>query len=733
MASAWLDLNCNMTMEDSERASGRATVLDSGTYYGAALDGFMMRKALADQTNPSGADVPATDPGEEFAGLNIGTLNNRDPRGETVAANAGTRVVVFEWYPGGGTPLITKATADANCAGTSPAWMHVRVRITSDRGNAAGGANRADSNFFGYGSPTPAGPARDGEVEDYTLDLDIGLTPAVVTEFRATADVDGNNWLRWTTASEIGVSGFRVERFDVDGNGKGKWTRVHSGGWLPSAQSLQGAEYQLLDNDLLEGETASYRIIERSNGGKPVTHGPYVVDSIFSGDASFASDSYAFEFLLDVEGILERQETISENAGKAKGKSASPDTVKLGVSETGVQFVPADDIAEAFDVNATLAKNWLKQGKLELKRNGTDVAWFDTGDGLLFYGVAPDNTWSTESMYWLSSNQSGNTMAEAQLQNGSIAESSFVAVEHSEQDNRPFLEINHQQTDDFWYWTGIVTFPGYDAITLPAASPGALAEDAMLTVALQGFTQVQHEVEVSLGGDVIGTMLFNGTDRAEQSFAVPAAYMGGSALDVTMRTTGAFGYSSLFIEHLELEYLRSHSAQDGMLSFGQTASGALHITGLSDAEGLAVLDISNAQAPVWLDGGKFKSGAFEASFASGDFIAANASAWRSVSITPVTDEVKIKNPTEYLVIAPEELMEGAQALVDYRSGEMKTQLVSLESIYDHVSFGEPDPRSIRNYLVGSSRVPDYVVLVGDGAYDYKDFYETGYNLISGHR
>ena len=321
-------------------------------------------------------------------------------------------------------------------------------------------------------------------------------------------------------------------------------------------------------------------------------------------------------------------------------------------------------------------------------------------------------------------------MAETNLQNGSVPDSFFVSSVHSEEDVRPVLEINHDQTDDFWYWSGIVTYPGYDSITLPAQSPGSLAEEAMLTVALQGFTEVTHEVEVSLGGDVIGTMLLDRQVRNAQSFAVPADKMGGETLDVTLRTTGAFGYSSLMIEYFDLEYVRSHTAVGGELAFGQDATAAAHITGLSANEDLAMLDISNVLMPRWLDGGKFKSGAFEASFDSGDFFAANASAWNSVSITAVTEEQKIKNPTEYLVIAPEELMEGAQLLVDYRNGDLKTQLISLESIYDHASFGEPDPRSIRNFLIESGRLPSYVVLVGDGIYDYRDYYATGYNLLS---
>jgi hypothetical protein len=89
------------------------------------------------------------------------------------------------------------------------------------------------------------------------------------------------------------------------------------------------------------------------------------------------------------------------------------------------------------------------------------------------------------------------------------------------------------------------------------------------------------------------------------------------------------------------------------------------------------------------------------------------------------------NGADYIAIAPRALFAGAQALVDYRAAAgLRTMLVDLQDVYDEFSYGVPTPYAVRDFLSYAYRnwagaPPSYVVLVGNGHFDYKDKLGTG--------
>jgi hypothetical protein len=82
------------------------------------------------------------------------------------------------------------------------------------------------------------------------------------------------------------------------------------------------------------------------------------------------------------------------------------------------------------------------------------------------------------------------------------------------------------------------------------------------------------------------------------------------------------------------------------------------------------------------------------------------------------------NQADHLVIAPPALMEAAGAFAAYRRGRgLRSQAVSLEDVYDEFSHGIATPHAIRAFLAASRSwavAPRYVLLLGDGSFDYQD-------------
>ena len=67
----------------------------------------------------------------------------------------------------------------------------------------------------------------------------------------------------------------------------------------------------------------------------------------------------------------------------------------------------------------------------------------------------------------------------------------------------------------------------------------------------------------------------------------------------------------------------------------------------------------------------------------------------------------------------------AESLADYRAKQgLKATVVTLSEIYDEFNHGIVDPHAIKAFLESAysnwQPGPKYVVLAGDGSYDYKD-------------
>jgi hypothetical protein len=86
---------------------------------------------------------------------------------------------------------------------------------------------------------------------------------------------------------------------------------------------------------------------------------------------------------------------------------------------------------------------------------------------------------------------------------------------------------------------------------------------------------------------------------------------------------------------------------------------------------------------------------------------------------------------DYLVIAPEEFLDEVSPLLDYRRSEgLRVEAVSMEQIYEEFGYGETTPLALREFLKlahQSWQAPSlrYILLLGDGTYDFKDYLKTG--------
>jgi len=148
---------------------------------------------------------------------------------------------------------------------------------------------------------------------------------------------------------------------------------------------------------------------------------------------------------------------------------------------------------------------------------------------------------------------------------------------------------------------------------------------------------------------------------------------------------------------------------------------------------VVAVDVTEPQEPKWLMGLEPGAGTVRLRAESGRrYLLATPEGLHAPRISsPVRSSLKSEtNRADYLVIAPEAFHPAAQALVERRASQgLATKAVSLEEIASVFGHGEASGEAIRIFLTHAYHEwqrpsPRYVVLVGDGSHDPRNFLGT---------
>ena len=306
-------------------------------------------------------------------------------------------------------------------------------------------------------------------------------------------------------------------------------------------------------------------------------------------------------------------------------------------------------------------------------------------------------------------------------------------------------------TDDFFCWED----NQFDVVA-PAVS--SVPHTATLTLNLHGDTSyicdLDHQVQPYVNGELVGTGDFDGTEEYAESFHFESNHLnpGPNALELYFpepgECDGNYPDNSGYINFFEIAYLSDFIALDDALAFGGDMPGVwqYQAQSFSDAD-ITVLDVSNRQRPVWIEDAVITgSGPYQAAFQADNgvaggarFYAAAASGWKKpLKIIPDTpsDLHSPANGADYLIITHNDFLAQAQQLADYRAAtdHFRTTVVDVQDIYDEFNGGLMDAETIREFIIYASSHwqsprPQYVVLMGNGHYDFHDNLGTGEPML----
>ncbi len=324
--------------------------------------------------------------------------------------------------------------------------------------------------------------------------------------------------------------------------------------------------------------------------------------------------------------------------------------------------------------------------------------------------------------------------------------SSFVETVHFEEDLAAMPALFHDPGADFWLWDYLVA--GYDPLaskTLTVTTPGAVAGQN-LEVQLQGIvtteTKNEHHVRVALNGTALGDTWWMGATPHTAKFDIPDGLLrqGDNEVEILALLDDGIDFSMVAIESVEVVYERSLSVEMDQLVFTLADEGVARVEGLSSADAW-ILDVTDAKQPRVISssavGGDAGAAWLEFNAPSGDYLVATAAgAMRPESIVAAAAP-GLRGPgkrAEYVVITSPSLTASAGRLAAYRAKDgLRTAVVTTQQIYDDFNYGIASPSAIQDFIKYAATkwkpATRFVVLAGEGSYDYKNNLGNGDSLV----
>jgi hypothetical protein len=414
---------------------------------------------------------------------------------------------------------------------------------------------------------------------------------------------------------------------------------------------------------------------------------------------------------------------------------ASLPGVKISVAEDGwYRATQADLVAYGFSPTADLRSLQLYADGVEVPiriNSSKNTGALRPGDSIEFYGVALDTISDSTREYWLISGDTPGKRIKTQVLKNLSSNKVVQSFEYSVEKNERLLYFSGLLNGDKENFFGQVINGA--AVNQTLFVQNLINGASRLEVALQGVTLQDHVVAVQVNGIDVGVLRFAGQDHAVAQLSLRAGLLNeGNNIVSLQRVNGDMDIS--LVDYVRLVYPHTYHADGDQLEF--TLDGCAQVTGFRVAE-VMLLDITEPNSIVLYqpkmekadDGYRFGVqtsdrrrflALMEPRVVSPSSITRNGpSNWSSQGVS-----------ADLVVITHRDFRNSVQPLVELRRREgLTVAVVDVEDVYDEFSYGAHSAFAIRDFLNWSRlhwlRVPKFVLLVGDGSFDPRNYLGNG--------
>ncbi len=373
----------------------------------------------------------------------------------------------------------------------------------------------------------------------------------------------------------------------------------------------------------------------------------------------------------------------------------------------------------------------------------------DRGDRVLFYGEAPArweydpdqqayrfvrNLYTHDNVYWLGIDP-GREGSRAAVHASAAAGPSEPVTVYRERVHEELEQYIAVQTYTIssgyeWYWEA---FSG-NARNYPFLIRQAAPDSVDITIQLHGLSGYHARFDASWNGQALATFSLLGDGYRQQRLRAPAPREGDNQLGLVHTNS-----VPARLDWIELEYSRQLAAERGELRFDAPAGSegsAYRLTGFGAVrprvfqvrpELAEIVDFAHSAS----DGTVTFAAAAQA--VPPRYVALTEAQWRRPLALELDRPSSLRAPgqgAEYLIVTHRDFGAAAARLAAWRGRDdrfgapLQTAVVDIEDVYDEFSGGMLDPAALRAFLRHAAEqwqpAPFFVLLLGDGTYDYKN-------------
>jgi len=372
-------------------------------------------------------------------------------------------------------------------------------------------------------------------------------------------------------------------------------------------------------------------------------------------------------------------------------------------------------------------------------------------DAIVFYAEAVASKYTTDNVYWLTYGRAnGLRMAQREVAPGAAAPQEYYAAERHLETNVYYMR-GAPGDDDLerfvWDYVYAPSKPDWTH-TFSLLAPYAGAYSARLTVALMGGSQSaaidpDHHARVYLNEALVGDVTWDGANWNVSTFDVPQGLLvaGNNTIRVFCPNDMGLSYDVVYVDWVELQFASTFVA-DGDILYSATvgpAASKYQVTGFTTDQVVAY-DVTDPLAVARLTGLNVE--AAESGYAASFQDQLGARAYWTMAATMYRAAQAIEqdapsnlasttNGADYILVTHRAFWDQVAPLATLRVQQgLRVIQVDVQDIYDEFGYGLVGAAPIRSFLAYAyahwqSPAPSYVVLVGDGHYDPKNYLGSG--------
>lgn len=460
--------------------------------------------------------------------------------------------------------------------------------------------------------------------------------------------------------------------------------------------------------------------------------------------------------------------------------------LKIPVKARGLYKIGYKELKEAGinpeKINLQTVQLFTEKGPTNIEMIGCEDGKFDKEASFVFFGVPFESIYTDTRIYWMKFEKKRSLH---------IAPFSFKTSSHLYshnlnqqivgiyweklhiEENRIYEEqINSRiSKDDYWFWK-LIKYSSPAEIIIPLESISTTYNICTLNVNLHGFSSDKHIVYFTLNDQFLSEVTWYGkceyhfsTTIVLHDFVPKDAILHSMKYALKLKITVPQEKDEVYLNFVEAIYPRFFDTftLNGQIEFfsNQVLEIVTHKPYIKEEKvanvkkRIFVYDVTEPFSPTMISLDSVLQYIKDEKAMHNQISAVPKNTFHKFLITtedniiPIIPEIyrvkdnllSLSNQADYIIITHPEFLPAAKKLAYYRQkmSNLKVKIVNVFDIYDQFNYGIFSPKAIKDFLryafnYWREPLPNYVLLLGDASWDYKDNQQIGVlNYVPTHR